>query len=278
MGFDFEERKTLLYADLFKLQGNHGNNNTIMSSSNSSSYCDSSSSGFASPFGSESDESDGDFAAELSRQMAECMLREEEEEQRNSVVTQSAAAENLKYDPILDHANRTPCIKLENQFPIGDEVGVWGGRRVKGGELTQQTKTEQSYGRYRGGREWRGGAGRKGRSGSGMQAVFLGGSGSRNGSPAGTGVFLPRATKDSVELKKKTGLSTVLIPTRVLEALELHFQRHSDSAATAGSPQHASPTDERMASKGRGSAHRKIEMEEAIKVDEMQILPQEWTY
>lgn len=38
------------------------------------------------------------------------------------------------------------------------------------------------------------------------------------------------------------------------------------------------PTDERMASKGQGSVHRKIEMEEAIKVDEMQILPQEWTY
>lgn len=107
MGFDFEERKTLLYADLFKLQRNHGSNstNTIMSSSNSS--CDSSSSGFTSPFGSDSDSSDGDFAAELSRQMAECMLREEEDEQRNSV-------NNLKYDPVLDHSNRTPCIKVVN--------------------------------------------------------------------------------------------------------------------------------------------------------------------
>lgn len=269
MGFDFEERKTLVYADLFKLQRNHGssnNSNTIMSSSNSS--CDSSSSGFTSPFGSDSDSSDRDFAAELSRQMAECMLREEEDEQRNS-------ANNLKDDPVLDHSNRTPCIKLENQFPTGDQVGVWGGGRVKGGELTHQ-----SYGRYRGGRgrEWRGGAGRKGQSGSGMQAVFLGGSGTRNGSPAGTGVFLPRATHDSVELKKKAGLSTVLIPTRVLEALELHFKRHSDSAATAGSPRHASPRDGWTTSKGQERVDRKIQMEEAIKVDEMQILPQEWTY
>lgn len=77
---------------------------------------------------------------------------------------------------------------------------------MKGAELTQQMqlqKTEQNYRRYRE-RDWRIGQGRKGQVGSGMRAIFLGGSGSRNGS-SGTGVFLPRVAKDPVELKKKSG-------------------------------------------------------------------------
>ncbi|KAH6837141.1 hypothetical protein C2S53_018239 [Perilla frutescens var. hirtella] len=296
MGFEFEERKTSLYVDLFKLQEKRDTscecNNTTMksqwripSSNYYSSTCDSSSSGFTSPFGSElgsSESEDGDFAAELSRQMAECMLHEEEEEERNSVTQ-----ENLKYvfssnRPILDHANpRNPCIKLKNQSPVGDQVRVSRGGRVKGAELTQQMQTqkmEHNYERCRD-RDWRSGVGRKENSGSGMRAIFLGGPGSRNGSSSGTGVFLPRVTNNPVQPKKKSGLSTVLIPTRVLEALELHFKTHSDCAAslvsarTAGSPHHASPRDERVRSKGQGKIHV-----EAPNIDEIQILPQEWTY
>lgn len=63
-------------------------------------------------------------------------------------------------------------------------------------------------------------------SGGGMmQAVFLGGSGSRSG----TGVFLPRAgtvVAPSESTKKKgKGCSTVLIPARVVQALQLHFDK-----------------------------------------------------
>ncbi|XP_057789892.1 uncharacterized protein LOC131006771 isoform X2 [Salvia miltiorrhiza] len=241
MGFDFEERKSLLYADLFKIEENRENSSSIMPqwrSPSSSSACDSSSSGFTTPFGSElgsSESDDADFAAELSRQMAECMLHEEDEEEPNSVSHYGLNPNR----PVLDHANRTPCVKLNNHSAVGDRVGVSRGRRVKGDELTQQMQTrkaERNYGRYRD-------AGRKRHTGSGMQAIFLGGPGSRNGS-SGTGVFLPRVTNNPVEQKKKSGLSTVLIPTRVLEALELHFTRLSDSATppltTATSLCHAS--------------------------------------
>ncbi|KAL1545059.1 hypothetical protein AAHA92_21831 [Salvia divinorum] len=109
-----------------------------------------------------------------------------------------------------------------------------------------------------------------------MRAIFLGGPRSRN-APFGTGVFLPRVTNNPVQQNKKSGLSTVLVPTRVLEALELHFTRFIDSDTPAASTCHSSPRDERMRSEGRGNIHTKFEVEPPNKVDAMQILPQEWT-
>lgn len=119
MGFDFEENKTLLYADLFKPREIRESSSVIMPPqwrSPSSSAYDSSSSGFSTPFGSEmgSSESDGgaDFAAELSRQMAELMLHEEEEKEEveeNKPVCKYGFNMNR---PVLHHANRTPCSKV----------------------------------------------------------------------------------------------------------------------------------------------------------------------
>ncbi|RZB84260.1 hypothetical protein D0Y65_032589 [Glycine soja] len=67
--------------------------------------------------------------------------------------------------------------------------------------------------------------------GAGMRALFLDGSGSRGG----TGVFLPRgggATTPSESTNKQgKGCSTVLIPARVVQALQLHFDQ---MAATSG--------------------------------------------
>ncbi|XP_047970578.1 uncharacterized protein LOC125213860 [Salvia hispanica] len=282
MGFDFEKNKTnLLYADLFKQEEIRDNSSAWRSPS--SSACDSSSSGFTTPFGSElgSTESDGgaDFAAELSRQMAEFMLHEEEEEAKeNKPVCKYGFNMNR---PVLHHANRTPCSKFNNQLGVGDYIGVSRGRRVKGAELTQQMRTRkvgQKQGRCRDG-ELRSGSGREMQNGSGMRAIFLGQPGSRNGS-SGTGVFLPQLANNPVEKKKKSGLSTVLIPTRVLEALELHFTRLSDSATPSSTVQffhHASPKDY-TGSKREGNIHTEFEMETKNMVDEMQILPQEWTY
>ncbi|KAG6412483.1 hypothetical protein SASPL_125162 [Salvia splendens] len=245
MGFDFEKNKTLLYADLFKQEEIRDNSSAIMPQwrSPSSSACDSSSSSFTTPFGSElgSSESDdgADFAAELSRQMAEFMLHEEEVEENNPVCKYGF---NMNR-PVLHHANRTPCSKFNNQLAVGDYIGVSRGRRVKGAELTQQMRTRkagQKQGRCRDG-ELRSGSGREVQNGSGMRAIFLGQPGSRSG----TGVFLPQVTNNPVEKKKKSGLSTVLIPTRVLEAIELHFTRLSNSEAPSSSTaeffHHASP-------------------------------------
>ncbi|CAL9040642.1 uncharacterized protein LOC135622429 isoform X2 [Musa acuminata AAA Group] len=59
--------------------------------------------------------------------------------------------------------------------------------------------------------------------GSGMRAVFLHTTGSRKES-AGTGVFLPRTAGNKLEPKKKTGCSTVLVPDRVVQALNLNLE------------------------------------------------------
>eukprot|EP01018_Ginkgo_biloba_P005627 Gb_08953 [translate_table: standard] len=60
--------------------------------------------------------------------------------------------------------------------------------------------------------------------GSGMQAVFLGSNGSGRES-GGTGVFLPRRVgKGSDSKKKKPAYSTVLLPYKVVHALNLHVE------------------------------------------------------
>ncbi|KAI3461557.1 hypothetical protein Pfo_018220 [Paulownia fortunei] len=322
MALDCHERKTLLYSDLFKCHRNkvlekEQQNNAISkleegssssSSSNQSSPCDSSSSGFSTPLYSDLgsfESEDGDFIAELTRQMAECMLQEEEE---NTVVNyvcedseasspvknnneqsyvHSGAIHNLEngiYSSPVCVDDRIPPIQvyqLKNQPPVSKQGPVCRGRRVKGTESAQQKqvqKTEQHYVQYRK-TEWGIGHGRNGHSGSGMQAVFLGGSGSRSGSP-GTGVFWPRVTSDPTELKKKPGCSMVLMPTRVLQALELHFNRRHDSTVppllSGGSPNHSCPKDESTTSNGLRNGHSQLENRPANH-DEMQ-LPQEWTY
>ncbi|KAG6436784.1 hypothetical protein SASPL_101686 [Salvia splendens] len=89
MGFDFEEKKNLLYADLFKLEETR---ESIMPQWRSPSPS-------PSPSSSASDiDDEADFAAELSRQMAECMLQEEEAEVHNT--------------------------KLKDQSGVGDCIGV----------------------------------------------------------------------------------------------------------------------------------------------------------
>ncbi|XP_030504451.2 uncharacterized protein LOC115719515 [Cannabis sativa] len=60
--------------------------------------------------------------------------------------------------------------------------------------------------------------------GSGMRAVFLGGSGSASGS-SGTGVFLPGVIGETSQSRKKKGCSPVLIPAKVMQALKVHFDR-----------------------------------------------------
>ncbi|KAK6138002.1 hypothetical protein DH2020_028256 [Rehmannia glutinosa] len=261
----FESKKALLYSDLFKCDREKEEEAIVISktegsswssSSNQSSPCGSSSSGFSTPLysdlGSSESFDDGDFIAELTRQMAEHMLQDEDEDE--------------------DEEKDTVVYELKNKSPVRNCR-----ERVKMTESSQRKqfqKTEHHYMQYRG-REWGVGRGRNGHSGSGMQAVFLGGSGLRTGS-TGTGVFLPRVTSDPTELKKKPGCSMVLMPTRVLQALELHFNRRHDSAAPPlggrGSPNHSCPKDESTISNG----HSQLE-NQSTNYDEMQ-LPQEWTY
>ncbi|MED6110339.1 hypothetical protein PIB30_041910 [Stylosanthes scabra] len=117
--------------------------------------------------------------------------------------------------------------------------------------------------------------------GGAMRALFLGASASRGG----TGVFLPRAAAaattpppQSTTTKQGKGCSTVLIPARVVQALQQHFDQ---MAATAGPKAAASfpPLHEVIVNSNRDGMYKleKRQSREAPIQNEM-ILPQEWTY
>ncbi|GER25684.1 AINTEGUMENTA-like 6 [Striga asiatica] len=213
MAFDCHHRKKpLLYADLFKRSAEKEaeslaipNTEGSSSSSQLSSPCGSYSSGFSTPLYSDFESEDGDFIAELSRQMAERMLQDEDEKEENEkksdpssggcsekkngsirLDTSGGAIDGRKNGTDSGRAGldeRFPpihVVELKNQVPRKEDQFV-GGRRVKRTETTQP-KTQRHHHRQ---------TRYKGRNGSGMQAVFLGRSGSVNVQP-GTGVFLPR--------------------------------------------------------------------------------------
>lgn len=121
-------------------------------------------------------------------------------------------------------------------------------------------------------------------SGAGIRAIFLGGSGSINGS-SGTGVFLPRTINNPNPLptaktepkKKKSGSSTVLIPARVLQALQQHYN-HMDALSQSNtcdvSPTHF-PKNENETD---NLVNEHSEDQTSVVNDQEMQLPQEWTY
>ncbi|OIT38468.1 PREDICTED: uncharacterized protein LOC109239383 [Nicotiana attenuata] len=122
-------------------------------------------------------------------------------------------------------------------------------------------------------------------TGAGMRAIFLGGSGSINGS-SGTGVFLPRRINPTAnEPKKKSGGSTVLIPARVLQALQQHFNHMdvlSQSNTCPVSPTHLPKYDAENETEGfvwkeNQDSEDQTRRANVVNDQEMQ-LPQEWTY
>lgn len=88
------------------------------------------------------------------------------------------------------------CYQLKNQATVGKQGRAACGRRVRGSESPQRKQFYQTKQR------WNWGNGHY--YGSGMRAVFLGGSGSSNGS-GGTGVFLPRGSSVSAGYNKRSG-------------------------------------------------------------------------
>ncbi|XP_028775698.1 uncharacterized protein LOC114732566 [Neltuma alba] len=114
-------------------------------------------------------------------------------------------------------------------------------------------------------------------AGSGMGAVFPGGSGSKTAS-CGTGVFLPRVNTAPSESRKKPGCSTVLIPARVVQALQLHFDQ---MAATSG-PKASGfpPLREVLVSDKDGmySLQKRQSRKEPANLQNETRLPPEWTY
>ncbi|KAF8396824.1 hypothetical protein HHK36_018457 [Tetracentron sinense] len=111
---------------------------------------------------------------------------------------------------------------------------------------------------------------------SGMRAVFLGGSGSRKES-CGTGVFLPRRIGNPSESRKKPACSTVLLPARVVEALNMKFDDSGPQPRFSGDF-----TLEQDAIMGRSNTGMLYQQKRNNRcppaMNHGLRLPQEWTY
>ncbi|XP_061337954.1 uncharacterized protein LOC133284858 isoform X2 [Gastrolobium bilobum] len=114
-------------------------------------------------------------------------------------------------------------------------------------------------------------------TGSGMRAVFLDGPGSRGG----TGVFLPSGGTSAPYKstnKPGKGCSTVLIPARVVQALQLHFEQ---MAAKSGPKTGGFPAlNDVLVSNSDGmySLQKRKSQKAPKNIQSEMILPQEWTY
>ncbi|PWA41582.1 hypothetical protein CTI12_AA551040 [Artemisia annua] len=105
--------------------------------------------------------------------------------------------------------------------------------------------------------------------GSGMRAVFLGNPNLKR-ECSGTGVFLPRQVGAPTEPRKKQGCSTVLLPNRVVQALNLNLEPQTQP--NGGRLPH--DYDSRIRYQ-----NNVMMAEQSRQQAEMDLrLPQEWTY
>ncbi|MED6161868.1 hypothetical protein PIB30_064790 [Stylosanthes scabra] len=125
--------------------------------------------------------------------------------------------------------------------------------------------------------------------GSGMRAVFLG---NTKRESTGTGVFLPRRVDRTAESKnesrKKSGCSTVLVPARVVQALNLKLEEmvpvtshhHSRSTVTSNMENADGSTIPRIRSNYNYgfSQQKRDNPRPQPQVNHEIRLPQEWTY
>lgn len=121
--------------------------------------------------------------------------------------------------------------------------------------------------------------------GSGMRAVFLGNLGTKRES-TGTGVFLPRQTGALTEPPKKRGCSTVLLPDRVVQALNLNLeameaesklQSHRYSGGSFALDHDAEMMYRKSLMMGQQQRRNNNLRQPQAGVAEIR-LPQEWTY
>ncbi|CAL9111746.1 unnamed protein product [Musa acuminata var. zebrina] len=117
---------------------------------------------------------------------------------------------------------------------------------------------------------------------SGMHAVFLNNSRARKES-AGTGVFLPRTGDNKLERRKRAGCSTVLVPDRVVQALNLRLdefaaqQRFSGGFVLSREALIGRSGAVQAQSHQRKKHHLTAQRTPAAAAHEMG-LPQRWTY
>ncbi|XP_076938261.1 uncharacterized protein LOC143606348 [Bidens hawaiensis] len=107
--------------------------------------------------------------------------------------------------------------------------------------------------------------------GMGMRAVFLGNPNNTKRESTGTGVFLPRQTGAPTEPAKKRGCSTVLLPDRVVQALNLNLENmEGESKVPFNHDAEVMYRQSVMMNQQRRNNNRQQPQEFR--------LPQEWTY
>ncbi|KAK7825036.1 uncharacterized protein LOC112002205 [Quercus suber] len=120
-------------------------------------------------------------------------------------------------------------------------------------------------------------------NGSAMRAVFLANPGGKRES-AGTGVFLPRRVDSQSDTRRKPGCSTVLVPARVVQALNLKLED-----MMGGQPQvqprfsaNCTPDTDAVAIRLRSNNvmphHQRRNLRPQQEMNHEIRLPQEWTY
>ncbi|KAL2644221.1 hypothetical protein R1flu_011808 [Riccia fluitans] len=136
-------------------------------------------------------------------------------------------------------SNNTQCHQPQHRLPRNEGAG-WINRQSRSGHgsghaskgVQQKTaRHNHNFGghprtggksmEWSGGQQWAGGHGVNG--GSGMRAVFLGSPGSGRES-TGTGVFLPRCIGGTSDYRRKPACSTVLLPSRIVQVLNLNVE------------------------------------------------------
>lgn len=164
----------------------------------------------------------------------------------------------LKQEEVVASQKAKPAPRRKNQGQTYDPKGNGpGGRRARPARPGPQAQLQQG--------------------GAGMRALFLDGPGSRGG----TGVFLPRGgstTPSESTNKQGKGCSTVLIPARVVQALQLHFDQ---MAATSGPKAGGFPPlhDVLVSNRdGMYSLQKRQSRNSPASIQNDMILPQEWTY
>ncbi|KAE8705649.1 hypothetical protein F3Y22_tig00110419pilonHSYRG00141 [Hibiscus syriacus] len=267
------------------LQSNNSNKRYLFASSESGSE-------LSSPTGSDhlnstitesSEEEEDCLIAELTRQMAQFMLRDEDKHEKSYG---SPMVEKNEETAAYGHGFQSKQALIDEQIRAIKQLKQE--QPMKQKEQKPKTKHHQSKGKVLGGfnngyhsntlwytlhQQQLHQQQSKKQTGSDLRAVFFTGSVSKNGS-SGTGVFLPRATGGtSCNSRKKQGCATVLIPARVVQALKLHFEktrvpsRFNTTDFNNGSDIMNSPQKGRSgATVPRTSHHEEVS------------LPQEWTY
>ncbi|KAK9055497.1 hypothetical protein SSX86_026580 [Deinandra increscens subsp. villosa] len=122
-------------------------------------------------------------------------------------------------------------------------------------------------------------------AGSGMRAVFLGNpSGSTKRESTGTGVFLPRQAGAPAEPLKKRGCSTVLLPDRVVQALNLNLEAMEAESKLQSRCNGGSPVSDydaeimyRQSVMAQQQRRNSLRQQSPAAMPELR-LPQEWTY